>query len=91
MLVKVSDKKWFSVFSTDKLEAQMIVCAVNEDAVRNVYGKMYHYHTVKPLSWKELHDITGCIIPVSKQPSEQADGYVMYRKNEQTYFVECIV
>lgn len=73
----MAQKQWFSVKSSENAQVVYLVAADSELAADVVGRAIGGKPIIKRLSWQELHDISGGIIPAGSNPHALASGNFM--------------
>ena len=78
-------KSWFLARVRYNVEMTHIVYADSEVEVRFCFVGCVKMLEIRQLSWQEVSDLTGCIIPSMFEPSMNATGDLMFYHNNKSF------
>lgn len=70
-------KQWFSIRTNEKSLVVYVVSADCQEACEVVARGLSGNPIIKRLTWQQLHDVTGGIIPAGSNPHALASGNFM--------------
>lgn len=73
-------KSWFTIRSSKDALIVYLVSADDVSVVNSVAVGINGNPIVERLSWQDLHELTGCVIPVGSNTKDLASGNFMLTK-----------